>query len=316
MHSDQAGQAQTYIQHSRGSTGTNAGLAPMLRKKKTSPSSVRVSLWWWWGSCRGLGQVLFFTLCSKRLLVVQSAHEKGQGTSRYVSEKEQWSATGPQTAVEPEHASRYSFYREKRKECIHTCTEEQACLLTGEKGTSLSIVSGTTGLNAHQASARSHMYSTVESDNSKGGREDGRQCCYNRTTTLWKWMETALARSHNKQLERIQSCLEFWFSFLAHPCCARIGFPYQTLGRHKARRIKFYVHIKICALWKRGQPMVLSTPPKKWYLTPNEGKGNITCITRIYKFANIKFCLFKVTHTHKNKQTRDSRKGSSVAHGN
>lgn len=34
----------TYIQHSRGSIGKNAGLVPMLKKK----SILCYSLWWWW----------------------------------------------------------------------------------------------------------------------------------------------------------------------------------------------------------------------------------------------------------------------------
>lgn len=55
----------TYIQHSRGSIGKDAGLVPMLQKK--SPSSVIVygcgggGVGWGRG---GLGQVLFFTLCA------------------------------------------------------------------------------------------------------------------------------------------------------------------------------------------------------------------------------------------------------------
>lgn len=78
--------------------------------------------------------------------------------------------TGPQTTVEPENTSIYRFYRERerKKESIHTCTEEQACLLSGEEGTSLSIINWTTGLNARLASARRHIYSTVGGAQLKG----------------------------------------------------------------------------------------------------------------------------------------------------
>lgn len=72
----------TYIQHSRGVIGKNAGLVPCLKEKK-SPSSVTVY------SSGGGGGVetgsVLHSVCSKRLLVVQSAREEGRGTSRYVS---------------------------------------------------------------------------------------------------------------------------------------------------------------------------------------------------------------------------------------
>lgn len=55
----------------------------------------------------------------------------------------------------------------------------------------------------------------------------------------------------------------------------------------------------------------MAKPPKKWHLTPKEGKGIITCITSIYKFANIKFRFFKDTDIHR-EYTRTQEKEAQL----
>lgn len=139
---------------------------PCFKKKKRSPSSVTV-----YGG--GIGTVLCSSLwCSKRLLVVQSAHEEDEGHPDMSCKKNSTENNRP-TDHRGAWEHIYLQILQRKKVSIHTCTEEKACLLSGEEGTSLSSINRTTGLNARLASARRHIYSTVGGHNSKGGRRRG-----------------------------------------------------------------------------------------------------------------------------------------------
>lgn len=97
----------TYIQHSRGSIGKNAGLVPMLLKKE-SPSSVFMVGEMERFSALHSGVVkgfLWFRVLMRRTRDIQICLVK-----RTVRR-----TTGPQTTVEPENTSIYRFYREREK---------------------------------------------------------------------------------------------------------------------------------------------------------------------------------------------------------
>lgn len=139
---------------------------PCLKKK----SLLCYSLWWGVGTGSP-----FFTLCAvKGFLWFRVLTRKDEGHPDMSCKKNSTENHRP-----TDHPGAWvciyiqSLQRKKNKERIHTCTEEQACLFSEEEGTSLSIITCTTGLNTHLAGASGRIYSTVGSNNSKGGRRRG-----------------------------------------------------------------------------------------------------------------------------------------------